>query len=121
VEGIEAQVETEYDDAVHRAQIAEGTGLAALTRIIDELLERLDSLRWWMRTATDDEDDNFDCDAERGIAAVVERGQQDRTIDAQFTAGWIITMIWVSLSSAYRIMRHDSSRLERFATCAGTR
>lgn len=106
LEGIEGYVEAQYEDAVHSARTGDGTGLAAFTRIVDELLDRIDSLGWWMRREDDEDVDEFDCEADRCIAAVVERGQHDRTMDAQFTASWIITMIWSSLSSAHRSVRH---------------
>lgn len=106
MESIESYVEAQYDEAIEAARIGEGTGLAAYTRIVDELLERIESLGWWMHTARDDGIDDFDCDADRGIMAVVARGQQDRTMDPQFTAEWIITIIWSLLSSAYQSLQH---------------
>lgn len=108
VDGIEAFVEGEYEEAIRCARTDEGTGLSAYTRIVDELLERLDSLGWWMRTACDHDDiDDFDCEADRGIAAVVERGQRDGTVDPKFTAGWIINVTWSLLTSAHHSARHD--------------
>lgn len=106
MDGIERHVEAQYEEAIEQAHTHEGTGLAAYTRIVDELLERLDSLGWWMRAACEDDVDDFDCEADRGILAVVQRGQQDHTLDPRFTPAWMVTMTWSLLSSAHQDMRH---------------
>jgi AcrR family transcriptional regulator len=106
MEGIENYVEVQYEEAIEQARTHEGTGLAAYTRIVDELLERFDSLGWWMRAHCDDDVDDFDCEADRGILAVVQRGQQDGTMDPAFTPAWVVTVTWSLLSSADQDMRH---------------
>ncbi|MGB3481805.1 MAG: TetR family transcriptional regulator [Mycobacterium sp.] len=101
MDGIESHVEAEYEEALQHARPHEGTGLAAYSRIVDELLERLDSLAWWMRTEYEEVAD-FDCEADRGIVAVVARGQDDSSIDTQFSAQWVVAMTWALLAEAHQ-------------------
>ncbi len=117
-EGIEAFVEAEYEEAVRDARTAEGSGLAAYLRIVDEMLERLDTLGWWMRAAADDDFDDLDCEADRGIIAVIERGHQDGTVDKQFTPSFMVGATWSLLTAAYYDVRHGKrSRAETRDLC----
>lgn len=105
-EGIEAFVEAEYEEAVRDARTSEGTGMAAYQRIVDEMLERLDSLGWWMRATADYGLDDFDCEADQGIIAVIERGHHDGTIDTQFTPTFMVGATWSILTAAHYDVRH---------------
>ncbi len=117
-EGIEAFVEAEYEDAVREARSAEGSGLAAYLRIVDEMLERLDSLGWWMRASADYEFDDLDCKADEGIIAVIERGHRDGTIDPQFPPNFMVGATWSLLTAAYYDVRHGKqSRAETRDLC----
>ncbi|MCV7345350.1 TetR/AcrR family transcriptional regulator [Mycolicibacterium rhodesiae] len=105
-EGIESFVEAQYEDAVRAARTAEGTGLAAYLRIVDEMLERLDSLGWWMRATADYDLDDFDCEADQGLIAVIQRGHRDGTVDTQFTPMFMVGATWSMLTAAYYDVRH---------------
>jgi AcrR family transcriptional regulator len=105
-EGIEAFVESQYEVAVRDARTAEGTGLAAYLRIVDEMLERLDSLGWWMRANADYGLDEFDCETDEGIIAVIERGHADGTVDTQFTPTYMVGATWSLLTAAHYDVRH---------------
>ncbi len=105
-EGIEAFVESQYEEAVQQARTAEGTGLAAYLRIVDEMLERLDSLGWWMRAGADADPDDFECESDAGIIAVIQRGQQDGSVDTHFTPLFMVGATWSLLTSAHLDIRH---------------
>lgn len=105
-EGIEAYVEAQYEEAVREARTTEGSGLEAYLRIADEMLERLDSLGWWMRANADDDLDDFDCESDQGIIAVISRGQRDGTVDAQFTPAFMVGVTWSLLTAAHYDVRH---------------
>lgn len=105
-EGIEAFVESQYEEAIREARTDEGTGLAAYLRIVDEMLERLDSLGWWLRASEDHDVDDFDCETDQGIIAVIERGQRDGTVDTQFTATFMVSTTWWLLTAAHDDVRH---------------
>ncbi|ORV88713.1 TetR/AcrR family transcriptional regulator [Mycolicibacterium iranicum] len=105
-EGIEGFVESEYEEAVRAARTGEGTGLAAYLRIVDEMLERLDSLGWWMRATEDYDLDDFECEADQGIIAVIQRGQGDGTVDTQFTPVFMVGATWSMLTAAHYDVRH---------------
>ncbi|MBJ7464142.1 MAG: TetR/AcrR family transcriptional regulator [Mycolicibacterium sp.] len=105
-DGIEAYVEAQYEEAVREARTAEGSGLEAYLRIVDEMLERLDSLGWWMRANADCDLDDFDCEADQGIIAVIQRGQRDGTVDSQFTPVFMVGVTWSLLTAAHYDVRH---------------
>lgn len=105
-EGIEAFVEAQYEEAVREARTSEGTGLAAYLRIVDEMLERLDSLGWWMRAGADADPDDFDCESDAGIIAVIQRGQQDGSVDTHFTPLFMVGATWSLLTAAHMDIRH---------------
>ncbi|MGW0163442.1 TetR/AcrR family transcriptional regulator [Mycobacterium sp. NPDC003323] len=105
-EGIEAFVEAQYEEAVREAHTAEGTGLAAYLRIVDEMLERLDNLGWWMRAGADYGPDEFDCEADEGIIAVIQRGHRDGSVDTQFTPQFMVGATWSLLTAAHMDIRH---------------
>lgn len=106
LEQIESFVEAQYDEAVLNARTEHGTGLAAYVRIVDELLERLDSLGWWLRAADENDVDDFACEADRSILAVIQRGQRDGTLDSTFSAVFLVSTTWSLLTSARYAMRH---------------
>ncbi len=105
-EGIEAFVEAQYEEAVREARTAEGTGLAAYLRIVDEMLERLDDLGWWMRAGADGDLDDFECESDAGIIVVIQRGHDDGTVDTHFTPQFMVGATWSLLTAAYLDIRH---------------
>ncbi len=118
IEGIEAYVESQYEEAVREARTSDGVGLAAYLRIVDEMLERLDSLGWWMRGNEDYDLDEFDCEADQGIIAVIQRGHDDGTIDPLFTPTFMVGATWSLLTAAhYDVRRGKQSRAETRDQC----
>ncbi|GAA2788424.1 TetR/AcrR family transcriptional regulator [Kribbella solani] len=98
VDGINAFVEHEYESALEKAKLDEGTGLEAYTRLCLELLESFDVFAWWFQETPEagweDEPD------ELRIAAAVARGQADGSIDPSLPAGWLSMTLWSNLYTA---------------------
>ncbi|GAA1583736.1 TetR/AcrR family transcriptional regulator [Kribbella hippodromi] len=100
VEGINAFVEHEYEAALERARLDEGTGLEAYTRLCQELLESFDIFAWWFQFQETPEVDWENDPDERRIAAAVARGQADGSIDPSLPTGWLSMTLWSNMYTA---------------------
>ncbi|GGA61769.1 TetR family transcriptional regulator [Pseudoclavibacter endophyticus] len=106
-----------WHTAVERARLAEGTGLEAYRRLCTELLDRLPALVWWMSndgsedapSRPEDEDET-----DRKIAAMLRRGHEDGSIDAQLSVEWISNSVWAVLYAVYFIPAETHGRLSGF-------
>lgn len=107
----------EWEGAVARAQLAEGTGLEAYRRLCTELMDSLPALIWWMSTAGSDNDPS-ECQEEdetdHQIAAMLRRGHQDGSIDRQLSVEWISNSVWSMLYAVYFIPTETTGRIGAF-------
>ncbi|WP_277212478.1 TetR/AcrR family transcriptional regulator [Isoptericola croceus] len=111
----------EYEAAVARASVEDGTGLEAFRRLCLELMESLDILAWWMgagltATAQDGEseaavaagsDVTDETDEER-LRELVARGHDDGTIDPALSAEWVESLLWSNLYACHHLQRSGS-------------
>lgn len=95
---IAAHVSAEYDAALDRARLQDGTGMEAFTRLVGELLENLHVFTWWMYTENVAEEAS-DFDTEQRTEDAIIRGHADGTIDPRMPADWLIAMVWSALYS----------------------
>ncbi len=92
-------VEEEYAQIAEDARPREGTGLEALMRLATELFDRLDILGWWF-LMPEDEQALEDLEEDEVVAALVERGHADHSIDPVLPGAWVSDMLWSLLYSA---------------------
>lgn len=107
----------EWEAAVLRARLAEGTGLEAYRRLCTELMDSLPTLMWWMSTAGAEdlpagyeEPDHTD----QQIADALRRGHEDGSIDPQLSVEWISNSVWAMLYAVYYIPAETSGVLNSF-------
>lgn len=107
----------EWEAAVNRARLAEGTGLEAFRRLCTELMNSLPTLVWWLSGA---DESNFADEAEEPdeielrIAAALDRGHTDGSIDPQLSVDWIINLMWAALYAVYYLPSRTQERLGSF-------
>lgn len=107
----------EWESAVQRARLAEGTGLEAYRRLCTELMDSLPALIWWMSSAgaedapSDHEDED---EIDRKIAAMLRRGHQDGSLDPQLSVEWISNSVWSMLYAVYFIPTEAKGKIGAF-------
>lgn len=121
---IEEFVEEEYQAAIARARLDEGVGVDALMRLVAEFFEILDALTWWLggahmamvldRAASPDlEAEAAEVSAEDpALLALVERGREDGTIDAELSTDWIVGAMWAMIYASWAAQRAGASRAD---------
>ncbi|ROR72822.1 TetR/AcrR family transcriptional regulator [Bogoriella caseilytica] len=106
----------EWEAAVGRARLEEGSGFEAYRRLCTELMDSLPTLVWWMSTtgagagSADDDEDEVD----RRIAAAIRRGHEDGSIDPQLTPEWIGNSLWAMLYAVYYIPAETHGKVGSF-------
>lgn len=100
-QAIDEYVDAQYCEAMDSADVDAGTGYEAFERIIDELQDRIEPFAWWMHIIHAEVDD-FDSEPDRQLLSAISRGQSDGTIDDQFPARWIHTLLWTTLWTAHK-------------------
>jgi len=103
---ITAFVGAEHDEALRRANLAEGTGLEAVRRFALELMDRLDVLAWIMGGGLmlDDTADLHDptwAAPEQAVLDAAARGLADGSIDPSMSPVWVESLLWSVLYSAH--------------------
>ncbi|WP_150462307.1 TetR/AcrR family transcriptional regulator [Nesterenkonia ebinurensis] len=102
-----------WHTAVERAGLTKGTGLEAYRRLCTELMDSLPALIWWMtQDAPEDHPEGEEID--RNIAAMLQRGQEDGSIDPQLSIEWISNSVWAMLYAVYYIPIETPEKLGRF-------
>lgn len=98
--------------ATGRARLTEGTAAEALVRLCHEYFDQWDPFMWsYVESLKGDdssreEPDSFDPD----LAAVIERGYVDGTIDPLLPNAWIQQTMWAVLYSAQEYVRQGGLR-----------
>ncbi len=99
-------VTAEHDDALHRADLTEGTGLDALRRLALELMDRLDVLAWFLGPALLVEGlhsgsiDDMTGEPDPAVLDAAARGIADGSIDPALSPQWCESFVWSVLFSA---------------------
>jgi len=101
-EAVSKLAEEQWQQAISRANLEEGTGLEAFRRLCNELIDALDVLIWWM-SELGEVDGLEESPEDRMIAAAITRGHDDGSIDPQLSVEWISNMVW-SMLYAVRYM-----------------
>lgn len=98
--------------ATGRARSTEGTGAEALVRLCHEYFDQWDMFMWSYVESLKGDDDSCDPAAsfDPDLAAVIERGYADGTIDPLLSNTWIQQTMWALLYSAQECVRHGDSR-----------
>lgn len=112
-----AWVDEEWQGAVERARLNEGTGLEAYRRLCTELMDSLPALMWWMSAAGVDDspiDPDEPDEADQQIAETLRRGHQDGSIDPQLSVEWISNSIWAMLYTVYHAPTETRGKLGGF-------
>lgn len=99
-------------DATARARLTEGTAAEALVRACHEYFDEWDTFMWSFVESLKGDDEScengvtFDLE----LAAVIERGYADGTIDPCLPNAWIQQTMWAVLYSAQEYVRQGESR-----------
>ncbi|QSB13005.1 TetR/AcrR family transcriptional regulator [Natronosporangium hydrolyticum] len=106
-EAIGALAEQEWQQAVARARLDEGSGLDAFRRLCGELMGSLDILFWWSNEMAAEEGEERSEEDNR-IDAALARGHADGSIDATLSTEWITTLLWAVLYSLRYVTAKES-------------
>lgn len=95
--------------ATERAAPEHGPAPDALGRICREYLALGDVLVLLFNEPTGTEPPPGECwEHDRQLAALIARGQAEGTIDGELTPGWLHSMLWALLYSAWALMREGT-------------
>lgn len=111
---VDDECHRQFSSAAVRAHPDDGPGLEATIRLCQELLELGATLSLVFSDNALVNPDNWS-DAEqsdRGLIAVIRRGQQDGTIDPDLPDTWVSTVIWMLLVGAWHHGLAGGSRRE---------
>ncbi|SDS56716.1 TetR/AcrR family transcriptional regulator [Microlunatus soli] len=122
-----------FDDASRRAQVFTGTGLEAIGRLAQEYLDLgpvlslifadnalIDPDNWEDVEERDGSGGSDELNGGTGLAAIIERGHHDGSIDAALPTPWIVTTLWVLLFGAWQVQSSGAARHEVSALLART-
>ena len=121
---VDAECRRRFDQASLRSNIADGSGLDALGRLAQEYLDLGSVLSLifadnalidpdsWENDPADAPNHQSDLHGEHGLAAIIERGHRDGSIDRGLPTAWVITTLWVLLFGAWQLRSGGSSRHE---------
>lgn len=98
--------------ATGRARLDEGTAAEALVRLCHEYFDQWDMFMWSYVESLkgDDEPCEDPVSLDPDMAAVIERGYADGTIDPLLPNAWIQRTMWAVLYSAQELVRQGESR-----------
>ncbi len=98
--------------ATGRARLSEGTAAEALVRLCHEYFDQWDTFMWSYVESFKGKDDVCAEPAlvDPDLAAVIERGYADGTIDPLLPNAWIQQTMWAVLYSAQEYVRQGESR-----------
>jgi AcrR family transcriptional regulator len=96
-------------EATARAALSHGAAPDALGRLCREYFELGDVLTLMFGGTVDDEQfEHEEAPHDRELAALIERGQAEGTVDPQLSVNWIVYMLWALLYTAWSLMREAS-------------
>lgn len=98
--------------ATSRARLTEGTASEALVRLCHEYFDQWDMFMWSYAEGLKGDDDSCDDlgSFDPDLAAVIDRGYADGTIDPLLPNAWIQQTMWAVLYSAHELVRQGESR-----------
>lgn len=110
ISAVDRAARSRFDDAFERARPAEGDALAALVRVVHELLGLGPVLGLiFSDHAVVDPDDWSDPSPGVGLSGLVDRGQRDGSLDVHLRAEWIEVTVWTLLFGAWMLLKEGAS------------
>lgn len=111
---VDEECRRQFKVAALRAHPDDGPGLEAVLRLSHELLEfgTALSLIFSDNALVNPDDWADDAGSDRGLTAVIRRGQRDGTIDPSLPTEWIESVLWMLLYCAWQRGRDGGSRRE---------
>ncbi|GAB3057837.1 TetR/AcrR family transcriptional regulator [Sediminivirga luteola] len=114
---VDELAQQEWVQAVQNARLDDGTGLEAYRRLCGRLMESLPVLVWWMSAAgsgaAEAQESSWD-EQNALIAAAIQRGHEDGSIDRALSVEWISSLIWSTLYAVHFIPPESRTGLSPF-------